>query len=155
MVTSPSPKTKEGLWSLLLRRKLTCGWTADKFAHAHPLTAMEREVPLAQAVSSLLRGMAVGPDRLPIELIRVGGGCVHLLASDVKKMVDRGAIPHRWRCGEMVPVKKKASKPLTTVSRGCFCSLTLRKLTRESYVPLWLINSTSWLSSVCWKEGMP
>ena len=32
-------------------------------------------------------------------------------------MVDRGAIPHRWRAGEIVPVKKKASKPFTTINR--------------------------------------
>ena len=88
----------------------------DNFVHVHPWTAMEWEVALAQAVSSMPKGEAVGPDPLPIEFIRAGGGrCIHLLASALKKMVDRG----RQRSGETVPVKKKASKPLTTVnSRG-------------------------------------
>ena len=48
-----------------------------------------------------------------------GTSCIHLVASLVKKMVDIGAIPQRWRGGEMVSVMKKASKPLTIVnSRG-------------------------------------
>ncbi len=68
-------------------------------------------------------GKAVGPDGVPIEMLKVGGvSCVVHLAGLLEKSLA-ARLPMAWRGGRMAPVRRKAGAPMSSSNtRGVLCA---------------------------------
>ena len=109
---------------------------SDKGTLGHPRAVTEEEVSLAQAEAPIFTDKAVGPDVLPIALIRVGGemhSSPHLGGAKDGGQKSNSKSLAVWR-------NVSCQEEETTVE-GCFWCLTLQRHTRELSVPRWLINS--------------
>ncbi|EYC11218.1 hypothetical protein Y032_0051g2083 [Ancylostoma ceylanicum] len=63
------------------------------------------------AIQSLKKGTAPGPDGITADLLRVGGYTMHkLLAEHFTSYLEAGVIPKQWKCSRTVLIFKKGDK---------------------------------------------
>ncbi|EYB85743.1 hypothetical protein Y032_0292g1593 [Ancylostoma ceylanicum] len=63
------------------------------------------------AIQSLKKGTAPGPDGITADLLRVGGYTMHeLLVDHFTSYLEAGVIPKQWKCSSTVLIFKKGDK---------------------------------------------